>query len=126
MLDLHYVHVTMQTSPLRQLPGDKGVSCTQPTTYSPGLAINIAALITAQEQGHTRNLIGNRTPLSRVQLPDLALRAARPSVVKDCLGHARLDQTRANGIDANTSAGQLIRTGLRDGHNRCLGRRVIC
>ena len=101
------------------------MSSAQTTTDSPRLAINIATLITTEEQRHAGNLIRNGTALRRVQLANLALGAALPRTVKDGLCHARLDEAGADGVDADTRASQLVRDGLRNGYDRSLGGGVI-
>lgn len=98
---------------------------TQPTTHSPCLTIDIATLIATQEQRHPRNLIRNSTTLQRIQLTDLPLRPTLPGMVKHRLRHSCLDQTRADGVDPDARAGELVRAGLGDGYNGCLGGRVI-
>lgn len=67
---------------LSQLPRHNRMPSTQSTTNRPSLTINIATLITTKEQRNTRNLIGNSSPLQRVQLPDLALCATLPRPIK--------------------------------------------
>lgn len=101
------------------------MASTQPTTNSPRLPIDIAALITPKEQGHPGNLISNSTPLQRVQLSNLSLSSPRPRRVKHRLRHARLDQTGTDGIDPDSGASELVRAGLGDGHHGRLGGRVI-
>lgn len=101
------------------------MSSAQTTTNSPRLAINIATLITTEEQCHAGNLIRNGTTLRRVQLANLALGATLPRTVKDGLRHARLDEAGADGVDADTRAGQLVRDSLGNGYDRSLGGGVI-
>lgn len=74
-----------------QLARHNRMPSTQSTTNRPSLTVNIATLITTKEQRNTRNLIGNSSPLQRVQLPDLALRAALPRPIKHRLRHPRLN-----------------------------------
>lgn len=97
-----------------QLARHNRMSSTQSTTNRPSLSINIATLIAAKEQRNTRNLIGNSSPLQRVQLPDLALRAALPRPVKHRLGHPRLNQSGADRVHADTRPSELVRDRLRD------------
>lgn len=101
------------------------MTSTQPTTNSPRLPIDITALITTKEQGHPRNLISNSTSLQWIQLPNLPLSPAGPSHIKYRLRHTSLDQTGTDSVDPDTSASQLVRAGLGDGHHSRLGGRVI-
>lgn len=110
---------------LCQLSRNHGMSGTQATADSPRLAIDIAALITTEEQCYTSNLISNGTTLQRIQLADLALGATLPGTVKDRLRHARFDEAGADGVDADTRAGKLVRDSLGNGYNRSLRGRVI-
>lgn len=93
------------------------MTSTQPATNSPRLPIDITALIATKEQGHPRDLVSHSTALQRIQLPNLPLRPARPRVIKHRLRHAGLDQTGTDGIDPDTSASELIRARLGDGHH---------
>ena len=95
------------------------MSSTQTTTNRPSLPINIATLITTKEQRNTRNLVSNSTPLQRVQLPDLALRAALPRPVKYSLRHPRLNQPGTDRVNADTRPSKLVRDRLRDRHDCC-------
>ena len=122
-----YSKVThIHLSNLRQLPRHERMSRAQSSTNSPRLPIHVAALIAPQEQSNARDLVRNRTPLQRVQLPDLPLRATRPRHVIHRLRHTRLNDTWTNRVDADACACKLVRAGLCQGDNCCFGRGVIC
>lgn len=91
-----------------QLSRYERVACTQPTIHSPRLSIHIATFITAQKQRDPRDFIRISTPLQRVQLPNLPLRASLPCRVVHALGHTRLNHARANGIYANFATRKLV------------------
>lgn len=86
--------------------------CRQASADRPSLAIDIATLIAAEEKSHPSDFIGDSPTLQRVQLPNLTLRAALPRAVKHRLRHACLDQTGADGVDADPRASQLECAGL--------------
>ena len=90
------------------------MSSTQPATNSPSLPINIRSLIRPKEQSNTRNLVSNSTSLHRIQLSNLTLSAAFPCPIKYCLRHACLDQSRTDGVNADSRAGELVRDCLGD------------
>lgn len=101
------------------------MSSTQATADSPRLPIDIAALITAEEQCHTSNLVSNSTALQGVQLANLALGATLTGTVKDWLRHTRLSEAGADSVDADTRTGKLVGDSLGNGYDRGLGGRVI-
>lgn len=97
---------------LAQPSGNIWMSGAQPAADSPGLAIHIAALVGAQEQGHPRNLVCVAASSRWVQVPNLLLVAPRPGGLVHGGRHARLDETGANGINADPRTGELVRDGL--------------
>lgn len=86
---------------------------TQPSVYSPSLTIDVARFVAPQEQGNTRHLIGMGTAPQRVDLPNLFFGATRARGFVHGRRHARLNDTWANGVDADVGAGELVRDCLR-------------
>ena len=102
------------------------MSRTQPTTNRPSLPVDITTLIAAQEKCHACNLISNSAPLQRIQLPDLAFRAALPRAIEYDLRHACFDEARADCVDPDAGPAELVGDCLRDGDDGCLGGGVVC
>jgi hypothetical protein len=100
------------------------VACAQAAINGPGLAIDIAGLIASEEQGDTGNLIRMASPLRRVQLANFLGRATAASRIVHGRSHAGLDETRADGVYADTRSSELVRDGLGKRHNGGLGSRV--
>jgi hypothetical protein len=94
--------------------------------HGPGLPAHEAALVTAEEQGDSRNLICVPGSPQGVQLPNLAIRASRPGHLEHRRRHARLDQPRTDGVDANICARQLERNRLSNRDDGRFGSRVWC
>lgn len=90
---------------LRQLPRNNRMASTQTTTNCPGLPINIAALIAAQEQSNPRNLVSNSASSQRVELADFLLSASLTSPIVHGFCHSRFDNTGTEGVDSDARAG---------------------
>lgn len=109
---------------LGQLANNIGMSRAQAAIHSPRLAVDIASLVTTQEQRHTGNLVGVATAPRGIQLANLLLGAAGAGGVVHGRRHARLNQAGADGVDADAGAGELVGNGLRERDDGSLGRRV--
>ncbi|KAI6756568.1 hypothetical protein HG530_011166 [Fusarium avenaceum] len=83
--------------------------CAQPSINSPCLSVDIATLIASQEQRNTGDLISRAASLGGIQLADLLLTSPGSRSFVDRCCHACLNQAGADGVDANTSSGQLVR-----------------
>jgi hypothetical protein len=60
-----------------------------------------------------------------VELPDFPLRPARSSGFERWARHARFDDARADGVDADAGPSQLEAAGLHDRDHRRLGGGVV-
>lgn len=106
------------------LPRHKRVPSTQPPIHRPRLPIDVATLVTPQEERNPRNLISMPAPAQRIQLPNLPLRAARPCRREHRRRHARLNESRTQRIHPDPRAGELKGDSLRQRNHGRLGRRV--
>lgn len=97
----------------------------QAAADSPGLTVDVASLVAGEEEGDPGNLVGDGAAAQRVELADLALGAAGAGGVVHGLGHARLDDTGADGVAADAGARQLVGGRLHDGHDGGLARAVV-
>lgn len=106
---------------LSQLARHMGMAGTQTTVHSPRLTIDITTLVTTEEERNTRDLIRTTTASSGVNLANFLLAAACASCCVHGFRHARLDETRADGVDANACAAELVRNCLRERDDGCFG-----
>lgn len=98
---------------------------TQSAIHSPRLTIDIARLITTQEQRHARHLIRDTPSLQWIQLSNLSLRPSPPRKLIHQRRHARLYDSRTQRIHSDSRARELIRHCLRQRNHTRLGRAVI-
>lgn len=88
-----------------QLARYEWVASTQTPIYRPSLSIHITALLTAQEQSHSRNLVCMCASAKRIQLTDFPLRTPRPRSFVHHGSHTSLDHTRTDCVDTDSGAG---------------------
>lgn len=100
--------------------------CCQSTADGPGLTVHIAGLVTTQEKRHSGYLVGHRSSLKRVQLPNLPLRTSRPGHLVHFTRHSSLNDSWTESIATNSSTGELVRSRLHDRDGGGFGGRVVC
>ena len=98
---------------------------TQPPIHRPRLPINITALVTPQEQSHSRHLVRHAPSLQRIQLPNLPLRPPLPRHLVHQPRHSRLNNPRTNRIHPHPCARKLVAQCLRKAHDPRLCRAVV-
>jgi hypothetical protein len=111
---------------LSQLPRYIRQPATQPAIHSPRLRINIACLITRQKQDRARNLIRLPPSPQWIQLSNLLLTAPFPRRIVRNLRHARLNQSRTNGVASDACTDELVRACLHERNHGGFAGAVVC
>src|SRR3546814_3652938 len=80
------------------------------------LSIDIAGLVAGQEQRDIGEFLGLRGAAERVELAQLVGDVLGLGIIECRLGHPRLGQAGADGVDANAAGRKLLRRGRSEEH----------